>query len=189
MRAPRRRTVAAYPYHVYLGDKHVVEVKKGGQQIGIYLITPTARRRGVVLPVEAWIALQNSVEVVNLAIGFSQGGLNDGAEERLNQYGYGNRLDSIASQWRPSQQTNNINIEGGGSDYFNELLAYDGSREGQTYTVENSDDKPTEAEPGIGVRDTETDSIINPSDISTTALTPTIGHTSSEHCGGPTIGR
>lgn len=41
----RRRAVAAYPYHIYLGDTHVVEVKKGGLQIGIYLITATLRRR------------------------------------------------------------------------------------------------------------------------------------------------
>ena len=54
----RRRAVAAYPYHLYLGDSHVVEVKKGGLHIGIYLITPTSRRRGVVLPLDAWLALQ-----------------------------------------------------------------------------------------------------------------------------------
>ena len=64
----RRRAVAAYPYHLYLGETHVVEVKKGGLHVGIYLITPTSRRRGVVLPLDAWITLQNSVSIVNEAI-------------------------------------------------------------------------------------------------------------------------
>ena len=69
----RRRAVAAYPYHIYLSDTHVVEVKKGGQYIGIYLITPTARRRGVVLPLAVWVALQNSFQQVNYAVSISQG--------------------------------------------------------------------------------------------------------------------
>jgi hypothetical protein len=67
----RRRTVAAYPQHVYLGDSHVVEVKKGGLHIGIYLITPTSRRRGVVLPLDVWLLLQTSLETVNQAINTS----------------------------------------------------------------------------------------------------------------------
>jgi hypothetical protein len=69
----KRRPIAAYPYHIYLGDHHVLEVKKGGEKIGIYLITPTLRRRGVLLPLTVWIDLQNSIDIVNLAIQFSQG--------------------------------------------------------------------------------------------------------------------
>lgn len=74
----KRRTVAAYPYHVYLGDKHVIEVKKGGLKVGIYLITPTSRRRGVVLPLEVWITLQQSFDIVNTAINLSRQIIQDG---------------------------------------------------------------------------------------------------------------
>jgi hypothetical protein len=62
------RPLAGYPYHVYLGDTHVVEVKKGATHIGIYLITPSLRRRGVVLPIAIWQALQESIPLVNLAV-------------------------------------------------------------------------------------------------------------------------
>jgi hypothetical protein len=89
----RRRPVAAYPYHVYLGPSHVVEVKKGGQQIGIYLITPTHRRRGVLLPINIWYILQNSIDIVNLAINFSQGVISS------EQYDFGWGSASGQSGW------------------------------------------------------------------------------------------
>ena len=103
----RRRTVAAYPYYVYLTDTHVVEVKKGGHNIGIYLITPTSRRRGVVLPLTAWIALQNAISTVNLAIDISQGqqisnNNNYGEQqEGYSRYDY-NSLEGITGEWGPS---------------------------------------------------------------------------------------
>ena len=87
----RLRPVAAYPYHVYLGPSHVVEVKKGAQQIGIYLITATHRRRGVVLPIDIWYILQNSIDLVNLAIDFSKGLIVESNYDcsTSNQYGHG----------------------------------------------------------------------------------------------------
>ena len=93
----KRRPVAAYPYHIYLGETHVVKVKKGGLQVGIYLITPTLRRRGVVLPLDAWIALQNSAELVNIAVGCAQASVNSNGYrfgENISD-GYGNGANSV----------------------------------------------------------------------------------------------
>jgi len=65
----------ALPYYIYLGDNHIVEVKRGGEQIGIYVITPSLRRRGVVLPSAVWTDLINSIDIINLAIDLAKGTL------------------------------------------------------------------------------------------------------------------
>jgi hypothetical protein len=96
-----RRRVAAYPYFVYLSDTHVVEVKQGGLYIGIYLITSTSRRRGVVLPLQAWVALQNCTDIVNLAIDYSQGIDNDNTSSLTYD---GKRLDGPTGEWSTAFQ-------------------------------------------------------------------------------------
>jgi len=108
----RKRRVAAYPYHIYLSEKHVIEVKKGGQHIGIYLITRTNRRRGVVLPLSAWIALQDFAGIVNLAIEYAKGTVfvdadGDGGSE-LVSYGGG-----IGCSTSPGQYTQCIDQPNG----------------------------------------------------------------------------
>ena len=111
----RKRRVAAYPYHVYLSDKHVVEVKKGGLNIGIYLITPTNRRRGVVLPLSAWEALQDSTEIINLAIDYAKGIISTNAEGYGEQQrgGYG---EGGATSFQQYQRC--IEGEGGNSAFI-----------------------------------------------------------------------
>jgi hypothetical protein len=59
-------------HDIYLGTTHVVEVKKGGLYIGVYLITRTQRRRGVILPYDIWLDLVNSIDVINLGIDFAR---------------------------------------------------------------------------------------------------------------------
>ena len=61
------------PYYIYLGDNHVVEVKRGGLQIGIYVITTSLRRRGVVLPTKVWRDLTECIDIINLAIDLATG--------------------------------------------------------------------------------------------------------------------
>ena len=63
------------PYYIYLGDNHIVEVKTGGEQIGVYVITASLRRRGVVLPYVVWTELINSIDIINLAIDLAKGTL------------------------------------------------------------------------------------------------------------------
>ena len=76
--SPRRRyKKRSYPltgqHIIYLGPTHAVEVKKGGLYIGIYIITASNRRRGVILPQAVWTDLQNSIDVINLAIELAGG--------------------------------------------------------------------------------------------------------------------
>jgi hypothetical protein len=85
----RRRPRPVYPYQVYLSNTHVVEVKKGGTHIGIYLITETDRLRGVVLPLTIWWALQNSMSIINVAISCAQRAIypqQDGENTHTMQY-------------------------------------------------------------------------------------------------------
>jgi len=79
------------PFKIPLGDTHLSEVKKGGLYIGIYVITPTLSKRGIILPHSAWKYLTESVHIIDLAIqsardialGHTTGGEND------NLYGSG----------------------------------------------------------------------------------------------------
>jgi len=61
------------PYTVWLDDTHITEVKKGGQQVGIYTITPTLKKRGILLPVETWYALYKYRNHVNLSVDLATG--------------------------------------------------------------------------------------------------------------------
>jgi hypothetical protein len=72
-RGRRRKTPQVQAFTIKFGDTHLVEVKKGGGRIGIYLETRTRRRRGVVLPYQAWIDLLASLDAINLAIDFAGG--------------------------------------------------------------------------------------------------------------------
>jgi hypothetical protein len=76
---------ATLPYYIYIGDTHIVEVKRGGEQIGIYVITPSLRRRGVVLPYNVWSELISSIDIINLAIDLTKGTLGLNTTQRNEQ--------------------------------------------------------------------------------------------------------
>ena len=61
------------PHSLILGSSHVVEIKKGGLHVGIYVITSSLRRRGVILPVDIWTALVSAVEGINCEIDSMRG--------------------------------------------------------------------------------------------------------------------
>jgi hypothetical protein len=61
------------PHSLILGSSHVVEIKKGGLHVGIYVITSSLRRRGVILPVDVWTALVSSVDAINFEIDCMRG--------------------------------------------------------------------------------------------------------------------
>jgi len=58
---------------INLAGTHVVDVKKGGLYVGIYVKTKSNRRRGVILPYAAWTALLGKIDTVNLGIDFERG--------------------------------------------------------------------------------------------------------------------
>ena len=92
-------------YHsIYLGDSHVVDVKKDGLYIGIYVITQTKRRRGVILPLTAWRALLDSTDIINLGIAFQRGDvLSPSITSSLHDQYYGcTRHDYNHDFWTPS---------------------------------------------------------------------------------------
>jgi hypothetical protein len=61
------------PHSLILGTSQVVEIKKGGLHVGIYVITSSLRRRGVILPVDVWTALVSSVDAINFEIDSMRG--------------------------------------------------------------------------------------------------------------------
>ena len=56
------------PYAIPLGETHKIEVKKGGLYIGVYLITPTLARRGLILPRTVWNILLQKTLIINSGI-------------------------------------------------------------------------------------------------------------------------
>ena len=61
------------PHSLILGQSHVVEIKKGGLHVGIYVITSSLRRRGVILPLDVWTTLVNSADTINCEIDCMRG--------------------------------------------------------------------------------------------------------------------
>jgi hypothetical protein len=76
-----------HPYTVELGTTHVVEVKNGGLYVGIYVLTKSNRRRGVILPFGIWMTLLESIDSVNGAIDRARG-FALGTAESITSYGH-----------------------------------------------------------------------------------------------------
>ena len=45
---------ASVPYVVHLDDTHIVEVRKQGEELGIYKVTVSGKKRGNLLPIDIW---------------------------------------------------------------------------------------------------------------------------------------
>jgi hypothetical protein len=58
---------------ISLCPTHLVDVKKGGLYIGIYVKAINDKRRGVILTYAAWIGLLNKIDTINLGIDFERG--------------------------------------------------------------------------------------------------------------------
>lgn len=61
------------PYRVFVDPTHLTEVRKGGQQIGIYTLTATRKKRGVLLPIDTWYALERHRNLINVSIDLANG--------------------------------------------------------------------------------------------------------------------
>ena len=62
-------------YRVYLGAGFLAEIQKKGTKVGIYTLTATGRKRGVVLPVEVWRTLDSSRDIIKTAIDICDGSI------------------------------------------------------------------------------------------------------------------
>ena len=57
-----------------IGPRHLVEIRKKGQAVGIYTLSIiNSKKRGVSLPVEVWRVLQEQLGIINLNIQFASG--------------------------------------------------------------------------------------------------------------------
>jgi hypothetical protein len=62
------------PNTVPIGKRHIVEIRNKGRSIGIYTLSLLKnKKRGVSLPIEAWILLQQQLALINLNIQFASG--------------------------------------------------------------------------------------------------------------------
>ena len=66
-------TLPVAPYVVQLDATHVIEVRNKGQQLGIYTVTPSGKKRGVLLPIDTWYSLERNRNLVNVAIDLATG--------------------------------------------------------------------------------------------------------------------
>ena len=56
------------PYIVQVDANHVVEVRKKGLQVGIYTLTVSGKKRGILLPVKTWRSLERLHRLINVAL-------------------------------------------------------------------------------------------------------------------------
>jgi hypothetical protein len=105
------------PHSLILGTSHIVEIKKGGLHVGIYVITSSLRRRGVILPLDVWSALVSSIDAINFEIDCMRGiplGTTSGSSivdygfiEQSNQYNVTTSIGNVPQPLAPYIDTNN----------------------------------------------------------------------------------
>jgi hypothetical protein len=115
-----------HPYTVNLGTTHVVEVKNGGLYVGIYALTKSNRRRGVILPFGVWLTLVESIDQINGAIDRARG-FALGTAESITSYGH---MIRNGNEW----STITYPTEGAVFGYHPEALTYG---EGADATINN----------------------------------------------------
>ena len=78
-----------------------MEVKNGGFHVGIYVLTKSNRRRGVILPFSIWLTLLESIDCINSRIDCARG-FGSGTAESITSYGHmvriGNEWNSLTEQ-------------------------------------------------------------------------------------------
>lgn len=62
-------------YVVHLNPSHIVEVRKQGTEVGIYKITHTGKKRGILLPTDVWDSLVKFRNLINVAVDLSVGSI------------------------------------------------------------------------------------------------------------------
>lgn len=98
------------PSTVYLDATHLTEVRKGGHQIGIYTLTTTGKKRGILLPTDIWYALVRCSNLINVTIDLTTGKLTTANvtetiyQQQYHQQQYQEQLASINSLY-DNQQT------------------------------------------------------------------------------------
>ena len=74
-------------YIVNLDATHIVEVRKQGEELGIYKVTISGKKRGVLLPIAIWHTLVKFRHLINVAVDLSVGTLTtEKVAETVNQH-------------------------------------------------------------------------------------------------------
>ena len=89
-----RTCQSLHPSHtVYLDQTHIVEVRKQGQQIGIYTITKSGKKRGILLPLTTWQSLNKLTNLINVTIDLAVGSIDFNQIEQTFSGKNSNNLD------------------------------------------------------------------------------------------------
>ena len=68
-------TQPATAYVVHLDALHIVEVRKQGEEVGLYKLTASGKKRGILLPIDVWQTLGKFRNLINVAVDLSVGTL------------------------------------------------------------------------------------------------------------------
>ena len=66
-------TQSTSQYVVHLDATHIAEVRKQGEQLGIYTVTASGKKRGILLPIDTWHAIEKYRHLINVAVDLSVG--------------------------------------------------------------------------------------------------------------------
>lgn len=61
------------PGTIHIDSNHIAEVRKQGQQLGIYTLTTTGKKRGILLPIDTWYSLLQHSNLINVLIDVETG--------------------------------------------------------------------------------------------------------------------
>lgn len=101
------------PYKVFVDATHLTQVPKGGEHIGIYALTPTGKKRGILLPVDTWYALERYRNLINVSIDLATGKLTPASvtetiyPQQYYQQQHQDNLDEINSLYQNGAQKSN----------------------------------------------------------------------------------
>ena len=104
------------PNTILLDLNHSVKIKKKGRHIGIYTLSGVERKkRGVSLPVEAWILLQQHLPLINLTLQFVSGTVgvevfekNDGYNTNISYGSYNTSTNNSHGAYNDSNVLNYV---------------------------------------------------------------------------------
>ena len=89
------------PFYFLLGNTHVIEIKKGGTYLGLYFLTKTRKKRGVIFHESVWNLIQKAAHGVDAVLGFAKA-VAAGKGNKEHEYHYGRQFLSYKDEQIPS---------------------------------------------------------------------------------------
>jgi hypothetical protein len=105
------------PFYFLLGNTHVIEIKKGGTYLGLYFLTKTRKKRGVIFHESVWNLIETASHGVDAVFGFTKA-LAAGKGNKEHEYHYGKQFLSYKDEQIPSAI----------QSYFSTFLTPEGSK-------------------------------------------------------------